>query len=317
MKRKLFALLLFLSLVIGFGQPVLAESPPSTIDVIIPEYEVEQIEGYDYVDIPGGDILLVDGKPRIAFYSVSTTYPKGYRVQDVVMTEKSALTTRTGLNLPIVVMEPDWPLASDQPPIKQEGWYPEEDFDWQVRLDSYGSSTLVIAIYPFYYNAETTEARFYRNYRFDIEYILSDLEITALNTDKYLYEPGDELAIDVWLRNSGQIQDIIMSLVIKQYGTDEIVEGLPIRSLEGFVGEGLYSAKWSTEETELGDYYTEATVTDTSGNVLDRETVGFSIQRLELAREPTEFPTEYVIIGVVAVAVIIGFAYAVRLRRKA
>ena len=138
-----------------------------------------------------------------------------------------------------------------------------------------------------------------------------------MNTDKYVYEPGDELAIDVWLKNSGQIQDVIVSLVIKQYGADEIVEGLPIRSLKGFVGEGSYSAKWSTDETELGDYYTEATVTDTSGNVLDRETVGFSIQRLELAGEPTEFPTEYVIIGVVAVAVIIGFAYAVRLRRKA
>lgn len=316
MKRQLFALLLFLGLVIGFGQPVLAETPPSTIDVNIPEYEVEQIEGYDYVDIPGGDILLVDGKPRIPFYSVSTPYPVGYRIQNVVMAERSTLMTTTGLNLPIVVMEPDFPQANDQSPIQQGGWYPEEDFSWQVRISSDGSSILVIAMYSFYYNPETTEARFYRDYRFDIEYVLSSLEITALNTDKYVYETGDELAIDVWLGNSGEIQDVIVSLVIKQYETDEIVEGLPIRSLKGLVGEGSYSAKWSTDETELGDYYTEATVTDTSGNVLDIKTVGFSIQRPELVEEPTEFPTKYVIIGVVVVAAIVALAFAIRSRSR-
>ena len=322
MYRVLLALLLLTGLVIGTGQTISAETPPSTIVVNIPEYEVEQVEGYDYVDIPGGDILLADNKPRVPLYYVYTDYPAGYRVQEIVLAERSALTAETGLNLPVIVMEPDVPVVTDEPAVTQGGWYPEEEFTWQVMINSDGSSELLLAVYPFYYNPGTTESRFYAYYIFDIEYVLTDVEITALKTDRYFYNLGDEVTIDVWLDNSGEVQDVVAGVAIKRYGTDEMVEGLPVRTLRDISGEGLYSATWSSGETAVGDYYVEANVTDTSGNLLDSETTGFGIQHFaaedeeEPEEEKTEFPTIYVIIIAVVVAVIV-LALIVRSRRKA
>ncbi len=341
MGKRISAVILCLGSIFSLGYPAIAaDGPASSIDVTIPEYEVEQIEGYDYVDIPGGDILLVDGKPRIPYYPVSINYPEGYRVQNVVTSEKSGLTTATGLNLPVVVMQPDKTSNGDitTPPIEQEGWYPEEDFSWEVLINSDGSSSLVIAVYPFYSNAETTDIRFYRNYRFDIDYIHSSVEIIAFDIDSYIYTPGSEIVFDVRLMNSGDIQDVVISLAIKSYISDELIDGLPIRSLKGLAGEGSYSDTWDTTGTSLGDYYAEAVVTDTYGNIIDSETIGFSIQLSEIVEippettwaptstitettettvkadgileEPGEFPTIYLIIGailVVAVAILILF----------
>ena len=95
------------------------------------------------------------------------------------------------------------------------------------------------------------------------------------------------------------------------------------------MGEGSYSDKWGTNETELGDYYAEATLTDTSGNMLDRETAGFSVRLSEIVErspetiwkpteeKPTEFPSIYVIIGAVVVVIIVAVVFVIRSRKKA
>jgi hypothetical protein len=344
MKTKLFVVLLSLGFVISFGHPLLAaKEPVSSIEVNIPEYEVEQKEGYDYVDIPGGDILLVDGNPRVPYYSVSLPYQEGYRVQDVVLTEISGLMTATGLNLPIVTMEPDFPSGSEPSSSQQTEWYPEEDYSWSAWINSDGSSTLLISIFPFYYNVNTTDVKFYRNYRFDIEYTFSNVEITALSTDKDVYEPGDKVTLDMRLNNSGETQDVVVSIIIKQYGSDEIVGGLPLRSLKNLVGDTSLSAEWDTDGTEPGDYYTEATLADTAGNMLDKKTVGFGVQVSEAPEKPTptrtqekpaptsttekpaptptpekqeEFPTlYYVIIGAIVVVAVIASVFVIRSRK--
>lgn len=311
MKTKLFAVLLSLGFIISLGYPLLAaEEPASSIEVNIPEYEVEQREGYDYVDIPGGDILLVDGKPRVPYYSVSLPYPKGYRVQDVVLTEISGLMTATGLNLPIVVMEPNFPSGSEPSSSKQEGWYPEEDFNWRTWINSDGSSTLLISIFPFYYNVNTTEVKFYKNYRFEIEYIFSNVEITALDTDKDIYKTGEEITIDMCLNNSGEGQDVVVNVLIKEYGSDEIVDGLPLKMLKNFAGIGSWSAEWCANDTEPGYYYAETTLTDDSGNWLDRKTAGFAIQAPEAIEREKGFP------GFELIVVIGGIALAMMLKKR-
>jgi len=322
--RRLLAIFVAISLILGASSYAHGAGPQSALEVTVPDYEVSTVANLDYVDIPGGHVLLVDGKPRVPYYSVSVDYPKGHRVQEVTLAERSGLVTATGLKLPTVVMEP-WSFSgSDLPPDGNEGWYPEEDYRWRVWENPKGSTTLVIVMYPFYYNSQTTDVRFYQNYRFDIEYIISTVTITTLSTDRDAYEPGDEVTLDMCLNNSGETQNIFVSLVIKQYGTGEIIEGLPVRSLKDFVGEGSCSAVWSTGDAESGYYYAEAILTDTSGNVLDKNTVGFGIQVSEAEEEeqpppaePGEFPTLYVIIGAVVIVAIITVVLAIKLRKKA
>ena len=215
MIRPAIIFILFIGLIAGVCFPALAQSPPSNIDVNIPEYEIEKVDDYDYVDIPGGDILMVDGMPRVPYYPVLIIYPEGYRVQDVLITEVSGLETATGLDLPVVTMEPDYSPDEYLPHLQVEGWYPDELYNWTAWINSDDSSTLLINIFPFYYNADTTEIRFYRFYRFDIEYITSTLTITGIKADKSVYTIGDEVSLDVELVNTGQAQDVMVGITIR------------------------------------------------------------------------------------------------------
>lgn len=269
--------ILVLFLIVCSGTPVSGTKPPSVLKVTVPDYNVTTADNLDYVDIPGGSILLVEGKPRVPYYFVSVDYPKGYRIQEITLAERSGLVTASGLKLPTVVM---WPLSfpgSQSSPAGNENWYPKENYKWRVWDNPDGSTTLIIMIYPFYYNSETTNVEFYKNYCFKIEYIISNVEVTALSLGKDNYAPGDKVRVDIWLKNSGETQDVVVGTVIKQYGSDEIVAGLPLRTLKNLAGEASVTAEWNSSGIAEGYYYAEVTLADTSGNVLDRKTVGFSM----------------------------------------
>ena len=254
-------------------------SPPSTLKVSIPEYEVNTTAGEDYVDIPGGDVLLEDGKNRVPYYVVEVDCPAGYKVQEVVLVEKSKLSTTEGLNLPITVMRIDSLGSSLNAKANSNGeeWYPTKDFDWRVIPNGDGSSTLVLMIYPFFYNQLTTQVRFYQDYCFDINHTVSSVTITDLVTDKYAYQQGDTVMVDMWLNNSGEAQDVIVDALVKRCGSDEIGDGLLLRTLKGFEGLASFSPQWDSSGVEPGYYYVEVTLKDTSGNVLDRQTEMFRL----------------------------------------
>jgi len=330
----------FIFLLLFISSTAASAEPPSSAEISIPDYTVTTKGGLDYVDIPGGEVLLTEeGRPRVPYYTTSIDYPESYKVQDVTLKERSGLETASGLNLPVVILSP-----SPELPIEmKKGWYPEEDYNWRVWENPDGSTTLVIMMYPFYYNPETTDVKFYRNYRFDIEYTFSDVTIRALSTDKDVYEPGDEVTLDMRLNNSGETQDVVVSIIIKQYGSDEIVDGLPLRSLKNVVGDASLTTEWDSNGAETGYYYAEAILTDTGGNMLDKYTVGFGIQVSEAPEKPIptpttekpaltpttekpasttttekqeEFPTlYYVIIGAIVVVAVIASVFVIRSRK--
>lgn len=246
----------------------LAAEPPTTLEVTIPDYEVTTVRGLDYVEIPQGEVLLAEeGRPMVPYYTTSIDYPNGYQVQDVILEERSGLVTETGLKLPVVILSPSPKLPLEM----KTGWYPEEDYSWRLINNLDGSTTLVIVLYPFYYNPETTEVKFYKNYRFSIEYIVSRIAITALTTARDTYELGDRIPIDIQINNSGEAQDITINIVIKQYGLEEIVDGLPLRLLRNLAGNASFTVTWDSGNAEAGFYYAEVTLTDTEGNMLDRK----------------------------------------------
>jgi hypothetical protein len=240
------------------------DEPPSVLEVTLPDAVVSTIGGVDVVEIPGGDLLLVEqGRPQVPYFSVSQDYPPGYRVQDVRLLERSEPEARPGLNLPVVILE-------DQPDLPVEmlpGWYPEEDFAWRVWENMDGSSTLRVDLFPFRYHPESKDALFYKAYRFEVEYIRSDVTIQRLQAE---IDDGGVVILKGWIQNSGLPQDIVVDTVIKRYGSDAFVDGLPIRHLAEFSGEGSFSAAWQGGGEELEALYAEVSLTDLSGNVLAR-----------------------------------------------
>ena len=162
-------------------------------------------------------------------------------------------------------------------PAEDEGWYPEEEFQWQAVENPDGSTTLLVAIYPFYYNPSTTDVRFYTDYRFEIGHTASPVLITGLSTDGNVYEPGEPVAIDIELENGAEAQDVLVNAVVRHYTSGEMVDGLLLRTLHSVQGPASFATQWDTGGFEPGYYSVEATLHDTSGALLDVETQVFRL----------------------------------------
>lgn len=270
----------FITLLPGSGGSTSSQSQPASSSVVlIPGCEVTQVEGMDYVEIPGGGVLFEVGKPLVPYYQVFYDYPAGYQIQDVVLTGVSQPTTATGLKIP----SPDFvPLPGDEPSLTVSntsvtGWYPYEAFEWTV-FESPDTTTLAITIYPFYYNTQTTEAKFYESCSFDIKYTVSEVEITKLANDKDVYEPGEQVVVDFELNNAGTAaRDVVVSTAIKEEGSGDVVGELPPRLLQDLKGKASYTATWNSGGSENGYYIVDAELRDTLGALLDNKTGSFRI----------------------------------------
>jgi hypothetical protein len=258
----------------------LAPQAASSLEVVIPQYETITSGGLDYVDIPGpgGQLLLAPDEPRVPIYVTSTLYADGYEVQDVDLVARSGLITATGLTLPTVSVAPDGDKGErlEKAEATSTGWYPEQEYDWSVTDNPDGSSTLFVTIYAFYYNTATTDVKFYQNYGFDIEVVSSTVAIDALATDKHAYSQGDEVLVDLSLGNTGDALDVIVDAVVKTPMGD-VADGLLLQSLKGLSGTASFSAQWDSTGYEHGDYFVEAEVRDSVGNVLDRKMEQFRL----------------------------------------
>jgi hypothetical protein len=310
MTRKGWGLVVAFLLFLCIGSPSVRAESPASLEVIVPDYTVTTTGNVDYVEIPEGEVLVEEeGRPKVPYYIKYIDYPEGYRVQDVILKERSGLVTATGLRLPVVILS-QYP---ESPVEMKDGWYPEEEYDWKLWENPDGSTTLVISLYPFYYNHETTDARFYKNYHFDIEYVISDMEITTLYTDKDTYAPGEQITLDISLNNPGEERDVIVSTLIKQYGSDVTVAGLPLMPLQELAGYASLTAEWDSSGAEEGYYYAEVTLSDTVGNTLNKKTTGILIETSE--RSPS--PILYVIIGAIAIVAMVVLFVVKRLRKRA
>ena len=245
--------------------------PPSSIKIDVPQYSVERVEGLDYVEIPGGDTVLEDGKPRVPYYFKKINYNSIYRVQDVILKIKDGLTTAKDLKLPITSMLPD---SSSFNLSKQElinEWFPDKVYDWQITENPDNTTTLILNIYPFYYNASTTEVKFYTKYEFEIKFITSSVSITGFYQEKDLYELGEKVKLDVLLNNSSDAQDVYINTIVRKSAAPEVVDSLQLMSIKGLKGDGLVTQEWDTKGFNTGKYIFETSCLDTSNNILDKE----------------------------------------------
>jgi hypothetical protein len=270
---------------VGWPGPTVASNeaaalaePPSAIDVVVPSYEITTTAMGDYASIPGGFKILEPGKPMVPLYSTSVPYPKGTRVQAVTLTDRSGLSETTGISLTTFVPTPAGLSAFGATEAGTDaGWWPEEPFTWSVDEVPDGSSELRITIYPFLYNTRTTDVRFYQNYSFDIKTVTSTVEVTYLITDQDAYAQGDDVHIELGLENTGDVQDVIVEAVVRQALSSQVLDGLPLRSLDDFSGKASFAMDWHTEGFEPGWYAVEVRALDRDGNVLHTATEQFRV----------------------------------------
>jgi hypothetical protein len=251
----------------------------SVIEIDIPDYEVTEIDGQDHVEIPGGLVLRQTGTPAVPYLKMLYHFPAGYQIQDVALVERSHRETSSGLELPLSTLgvlgccEPDYEV---EPPVIPS-WWPEKIYDWTVQ-ESSTTTTLALTVYPFHYNHQTTEAEFFKYFRFDVEYIESEVEVVHLATDKQTYAPGESVLIDFMLNNaSTQAQDVVMEAVVKQAGSQEFVSGLLLHTLKDFVGQASWSTEWDSDSFPPGYYSVHVILKDTLGVLLDRKIETFRL----------------------------------------
>ena len=276
-----------------YGDPAYGSAPASTsaaqnqsttagpvpsLDVVVPDYQVRSSDGVDRVEIPGGYVWLEEGKPETPYYSVALQYPQGCRIQDVGLTGRSGLTAATGLNLPIATMDFAGLAANSQsqPSSSDDGWLPQAEYTWDVLQNPEGTTVLNITMYPFYYNPLTSDVQFYKNYSFAISYTVTAVGITNLKTDRDAYRQGERVVVDIDLNNAGEV-DVIVNAAAKRYGTDEVVDGLLLHTLQELAGPASFSPQWDSNGFEPGYYYVEVTLQEPGGNVLDRRTEMFRL----------------------------------------
>ncbi|HDS44700.1 MAG TPA: hypothetical protein ENN68_01145, partial [Methanomicrobia archaeon] len=253
----------------GLGAEVPLDAT-ATLEIVVPDYVVTTTDEFDHVEIPGGELLLENGLPQVPYFTVTTEYPRGYQVQNVTLEERTGLQTATGLNLPVTIAVLATSGDLDVPaPNQSEDWFPNEPYRWHVVENPDGTSTLFLALYPFTYNPLTANVRFYQNYRFEINYTESAVIVAVLRTDKDAYAQGETVTVDVELNNTGEAEDVVVSAVVKRYGSDEVVDGLFLSTLTDFTGPASYSLQWNSGGFEPGDYVVAVILRDAENNVLD------------------------------------------------
>ena len=252
-------------------------APLGTVEIDIPEFQVTTVDGLDWVTIPGGNTLFVPDQPVVPLYTVGTPIPEGYQVQDVTLTSRTGLTSGTGLNLPPAALVWDSAGTGSIAEEASAGWWPTETFDWEIVPEPDGGSVLLLRLAPFSYNAATTGYKFYQAYELEVASQATGITIELLGTDRLAYAQGEPVQMDLWLSNEGEMQDVLVEAVIRAAETEQVVDGLPLRSLTGLSGLATYADAWDSTGFSAGDYMLAVTIRDSEGAVLDRERTEFSL----------------------------------------
>jgi hypothetical protein len=252
-------------------------APPSSLPVSVPQYVVKNSYGQDYVEILGHAHLLEIGRPIVPLYTKTIDLPAGYSVQNVTITEKGGLSTDM-LKLALYEdKEPGDVQTAEAAGPEGDGWWPEKEFDWTVIAGPNDTSTLIINIYPLYYNFATTQVKFYSTYNFDIDTTASPIWIDGLRTNKLIYEPNDTVHVEFYARNpSGQDADLVAEALIRS-ADSTVADGLQLRWLKSVGAIGSVGWQWDSTGFPAGAYDVEVTLRHPNGAILDRSTKSISI----------------------------------------
>jgi len=268
----------------GSGQaaPLFPSNPlgGDTLQVDIPAFTVTENlypPGLDLAEIPGGQMWLGGGEPRVPFYSVTYDYPFGKRVQQVRLVARSDPQYAYDLDLPANPLTVTRSNDSPQIPTPGDGWFPNRDFTWETSNNPDGSQSLILILFPFDYNVQTGEARFYNQYLFDVITVASPVQILSITPDQLIYPPGASVNAVIELTNTTPATDIIASAIIRREGEMVMTAALPMQTLKELSGQAGFSLTWESGGTASGSYQVEVSLFDLQGNLLDRMAQSFEL----------------------------------------
>lgn len=266
----------------GRGQDDGVQAGGPSIDITIPNYELNSSEGIDFITIPGGDLLVEQGYPIIPYYRVQYEYPQGTQVHEVMLESRSVREEIFDLNLSVA----DIGIGSDvgyyvrgdlESDVDLPELWPYNEFDWKV-FETPDSIILELLIYPFQYHPLRGYAEYFRNYSFKVVSSVSNTSIAQMDCDQYTYTVGDEIRVDMSIWNADSWgRDIIVQGWIEMDGSENVTGGFPLRVLKGLQGNATHSMSWNSSGSEPGTYRVHVGLLDKNGTQLDRRMDTFEL----------------------------------------
>ncbi|MBE0696558.1 MAG: hypothetical protein IH586_06515, partial [Anaerolineaceae bacterium] len=225
---------------------------------------------------------LENDQPVVPIYTLTYAYPAGISIQNVSLGVRSNRSEFNNLLLPLASMEPTaspraalHAAAADPVPA----WTPavEQSFTWTVNNETDGTSTLVLTIYPFHYNAAARYADYYRHFEFQVRTIPTGTRIQAASTSADQYGLGETLTLDVDVENTGEPADRIISAAIFESGSGALAGGFPLTFLPALTGEGSSRLALSSPGLAAGGYTVRVELLDADGQIYDWREVPFKL----------------------------------------
>lgn len=247
----------------------------ANVKITLPEWEIETVDGYHQVSLPGGLDLGEEGGYLVPIWKVAVDLPPGQEVQDVLLTGRTNLVITGSIDLPL------WELAYDgAPPMAPPaapaatGWYPALDrvLNWSVEEAADGSSTVYITLFPVNYHADTGDLLYYRTFMLSVETFASPVELVSLSVAPGSYEPGDEVPLLLTVDAATNQRTVAVQVSVRSPAVGAVVEGLPLLLIDDLEGRALLEINWSARHVEAGDYGILVELFDASGRLLDTAT---------------------------------------------
>jgi len=257
-------------------------APVATLPVHVPLYEVERVDGYDRVSIPGGLLRLEPGRYEVPYWEERFDYPKGTRVASITLISLASPVIATGLQLITNTSQmdcKDCPTLPPPPLLDTASWVPPLDpkYEWSVDENPDGSTTLYLKVYPFFYNAATTDVQFYQDFTFDINTYAAPVSIESLATDQTTYPLNGAGRLELLLENTGAAADFFIDAAIVQPVSGDVVGGLLLKSVHALSGTGSLELPFDGSGIPAGDYAIRVRVLDGESRVMDSATTAVAL----------------------------------------
>jgi len=273
----------------------LSMSTPSNLNanvsVTLPDYTVSTVDGKDVIEIDGGSTLFEPGQALLPYWIETIQYPAGTVVTGVTLSSVSDPLAASGLNIGTFIpstnclgCDPVMPV----PPAQVMTWWPNLDtlYTWSVSRSDNGGTELRIVVYPFFYEASTGSARFYKDFVFNVTSNTTTASLAKVWVDEETSALGGQPVFGLEIANPGLAQDLIIEAAVRR-SDGTTVDGLPLRLIHAVAGSFFAELTWdqgaqlraakSPDAPLTGDFILEVRLLNTSSVEIDFQALDFTI----------------------------------------
>jgi len=249
------------------------------VNVSISSYNITQTEdGYDILYIPNEGFIMEEGNYMLPSVSTKILLPENAELYNVILSYYNKTKLPGTYNLPI------FSITTTSKDNFSQGISTSNISLYSVLAveNPNGTKTIVIQICPFEFYPDTGEVYFYNNFTFNIQYLISGIQMTNISAEKLQYNLNETITFVVNVTNSGFFNVTNLSLYTSfvSIGKTDIAPiniAKPILSLN--IGESNNTIiTWNTtirssnlSFTRSGYYLVRFLLKDAANNTLDEK----------------------------------------------